>query len=104
MTKTITIPLHEENMGFSAWATLPNKLDGFHSFKDSPVIQLSVGNAYYGVPGLNPLWFTSEVEPIQGKGDKQIYGISENAMLAAIAIAQKPELSTALLALLKNAD
>lgn len=104
MTKTVTIPLHEESMGFTTWITSPNKLDGFHTFKDSPSVQFSIGGAYYAFSGLNPLWFNSEVELAQGKIDKQVYGISENAMLAAIAIAQKPELSTTLLALLKNAD
>ena len=102
MTKIVTIPLHEENIGFSAWAALPNKLDGFHSLKDSPLIQFSVCNTCYGVPGLNPQWFSSEVELIQDKVDKQVYGISENAMLAAIAIAQDPALATTILAMQKK--
>ena len=104
MTKTVTLPVHEETIGYSTWVSSPNKLDGFHTFKDTPMVYISVSGTYYGLTGLNPLWFNSEVELVQGKADKQVYGISENAMLAAIAIAQKPELSTTLLALLKNAD
>lgn len=66
MTKTVTVPLYEESVAFTSWITSPNKLDGFHTFKDTPSVQFSIGGVYYTIPSINPIWINNEVELVRG--------------------------------------
>lgn len=105
MKQLILEVFNHPTLDYSAWFTTPAyHTPGVHTLKDgtSYIRLIGTSQLYLDVPSTQWVLSQAKEQEVAVAAPPTVIGISEDALLAALAIVQKPELAPQLLALRKS--